>query len=559
MALQRKAKVALAIAVVLAAGGGGTYFYIQKSGNPQAASTAAQQSTTKVTKGEIKLSISGTSQFQTERFQNITAPSDGTIKTMNLTRTQSVKQGDVLFEISNPTLESSLQEAETSLLKLQTELAELMEQQRNLRIAAPASGVLTLGSNLDVGSSVNTTTKVGTIADTSVLKVKLPFLVEHAEQLKVGESVDLTVSGYSLTKTGVIQKIGTAMKADASGKRIVDVEITIENDGTLDADKEVSGSVYIGGLEWDSQGSAALDYVKTTTFLANTSGTIMNLGKKTGEAVKAGELIAVVLNDSLATSIQTKRADVERQQANLEKLRKQVDELTIRAPFDGVFSTDFADQKTNVLANYPVGASIESGAKLGAVASLDVMTLPVQVDELDLLNVKPGLKAEVTVDAISGKVFEAEVSQVSSVGVTTNGVTYYDAILSVPNPNNELRYGMTATAEIMIQQKKDILVLPLEALQFQRGNTTVMLKKADGSEAERTPVKVGLRSKTQVEITEGLSEGDEVVIPTRQRSADGSQQDIERIRQMMMQGGPGGGAFPGGTGGAGAGGGNRGG
>ncbi|MDF2718187.1 MAG: efflux transporter periplasmic adaptor subunit, partial [Paenibacillus sp.] len=90
-------------------------------------------------------------------------------------------------------------------------------------------------------------------------------------------------------------------------------------------------------------------------------------------------------------------------------------------------------------------------------ASLDVMTLPIQVDELDLVNIKPGLKAEVTVDAMSGRTFQGEVLQVSTVGTTTNGVTYYDAVVAVDNKDQLLKYGMTGTAQVLIQDKQNVL------------------------------------------------------------------------------------------------------
>ena len=544
MALQRKTIWTIALAVAIVCAGTGTYLFLNIDHKPRAAAQTEQR-TVKVQKGNIRVSISGTSQLQTQNIQNITAPADGTIKTMNLTRSQPVKQGDILLEISNSSLEADLKNAQASLEKMRKDLDDLIRQQQHLRIVAPASGKLTIAGNLDVGSGVNPTTKVGTISDNSTLTVKLPFPLQEAVQLKPGDEVDLSVSGYALTKTGTVMAVGKDVKPDASGNRLVDLEIAVQNDGTLDAGMEVTGSVILNGREVKAEGAAKLEYVKTVAFLAETSGTIADMKRKSGDFVQAGEVIAVVENDTLQDSILAKQADIERQEANVQNLQQRVDELTVRAPFDGVFSTDFANQKANVLAAYPVGASVKAGVQFGAVTSFDVMTLPIQVDELDLLNVKPGLKAEVRVDAVPGRVFEGEVTQVSTVGVTTNGVTYYDAIVAVPNKDQLLKYGMTATAEILIQDKRGVLTIPIEALQIQRGNMFVTVKNADGTLKENVPIKIGARSETQVEVVEGLQEGDEVVVPTRQRATNVSQQEIQRIRQQF-QFGPGGGGGPGG-------------
>lgn len=567
MALKRRTKWAVALVVVLAVGGGGTYLFLDKKEQPRSVAQSAT-STVKVQKGNIRLSVSGTSQFATQNLQNITAPADGTIRTLNLTRSQPVKKGDILVEVSNPTLESNLKDAITTYENLVRELDDLVKQQQNLRIVAPADGKLALG-NLDVGSSLNKNVRVGTVSVISTLTVKLPFPFEEAAQFKAGDAVDLTIAGYALTKTGSVQAVGKQLRADASGNRLVDVEIAIDNDGTMDAGMEVTGSVILNGREIKGKGAAALEPVRNVAFLSETSGTIAEMRHKNGDMVKAGDIIAVVVNDTLKDSIAAKQASVDRQHNTVQQAQQRVDDLTVRAPFDGVFSTDFANQRQNVLARFPIGGTVEQGALFGGVASLDVMTLPIQVDELDLSSIKPGLKAEVSVDAIAGRKFEGEVLQVSTVGTTTNGVTYYDAIVAVPNKEQTLKYGMTGTAEILIQDRQGVLTLPVEALRIQRGGASVTVKKPDGTLQENTPIQIGIRSKTSVEVTGGLQEGDEVVIPTRRASGNGTQQQIDALRQQFQQGGTivipqggggfggggGGGAFPAGGGGGGGGGG----
>ncbi len=117
------------------------------------------------------------------------------------------------------------------------------------------------------------------------------------------------------------------------------------------------------------------------------------------------------------------------------------------------------NKKNDILSNFRVGSKVTSGTQFGAVASLAKMQLPVQVDELDLPNIKTGMKAEIKVDSYPGRIFPAEVTQVSTVGTTTNGVTFYDVVLAAENKDNMLKYGMTATGEILIQDKKDVIYI----------------------------------------------------------------------------------------------------
>jgi HlyD family secretion protein len=546
------------VASALLVFGGTSVFFVLDRNQPLSAAADTQQMT-KITKGEIRYSVSGTSQLQAQSSQNIIVPSEGTVKLMNLTRSQPVHKDDILVVISNPVLEANLKEAQSALARLEKQSADLQNQLNHMQITAPIAGKLTLAGNVDMGSNVNKMSKLGYVSAASTLKVTLPFLLEEAVQLKAGDPVDLTVDGFMLTKTGKAVSVGRELKADANGNKTVDVQISVDNDGSLDAGMAVTAAATAGGREIQSQASGKLEFSRTEPILVEASGSIGELTVKNGDSVSAGQVIATVTNDSLQDSIAAKEADMEHQQLTIQNLQSQLDELTVKAPFDGVFSTDFADQKSNVLASYPVGAKIKSGTELGAVATMDSMMLPIQIDELDVQQIKAGLKAEVRVSAVTGKVFAGEVTQVSSVGVTTNGVTYYDAMLKVDNSSGVLKYGMTATADILIQDKKDVLLLPLEALQLRRGGYSVSLKKADGTVQTNHTIKIGIRGSTAVEVTEGLQQGDQVLIPKRQTTPDGTQQEIQKLRQQFRSaggggnvGGAGGGNFGGNLGGSGA-------
>ncbi|MCZ8517156.1 efflux RND transporter periplasmic adaptor subunit [Paenibacillus filicis] len=536
-----------AVTAVVVLGGAGAYYFFPKT-KAKSAASAVTETTVTVTKGNIRSTISGTSQFEAKDQQNIIAPADGTIKTMNLTRNQAVKKSDVLFVISDPTKETSLQEAQNSLDQMQKDLADLQDQKAHMTFFAPTEGKLTLSNNIDVGSNVSKNAKIGTISDYKHLKVTLPFPLDSAVQLKPGDTVDLSVDGFKLSKSASVRSVDTTAKADSDGSKLVDVELAVDNDGTLDAGVKVKGSFSVNGLKVESRSQAALDYTTVANIMSGASGSIKQLNFKTGDMVPNGAVLAVMGSDTLPNDIVNKQSQIERQRNTVADLTNKVNELTVVAPFDGVFSTDFANKKANVLASYPVGSKITANTQLGAVASTDSMQLPIQVDELDLPQIKMGMKADIKVDAIQGKTFQGEVSQVSTVGTTTNGVTAYDVVLSVKD-TSQLKYGMTATADILIQDKRDVLQLPIQALQSQRGNYSVTLLKPDGTREDNHAVKIGVRSKTNAEITEGLNEGDKVIVKSRSTQQSLSQQELDRLRQQMQggQGFPGG--FQGGQGG----------
>ncbi|WJH34115.1 HlyD family efflux transporter periplasmic adaptor subunit [Paenibacillus sp. CC-CFT747] len=419
--------------------------------------------------GDIRTSVTGTSQLEPKDSQIITAPADGIIKTINLSRNQEVKAGDVLVELTNPTLENNLQKAKVSLASAQKDLNDLKEQIGSLTMTAPISGKLTLANGIDTGSSVNKNSKIATVSDIQNLTVTIPFLFEDASQLAPGDTVDLDIDGFMLTKTGTIKGVGRDARGDLKGGKLLDVEVAIENDSTMDAGLKAKGSVLKNGHTYQSQDAGIIQYGKVATILAGAAGTVETLHVKTNALVKEGAVIGTLMNDSLKSDLSNKQNNVDQQALAVQDSQDKLDALVVKAPFDGIFSTDFVNKKTNILTTLTPGTKVNSGTQFGGVASQQNMQLPIQVDELDLPNVKAGMKAEVKVDSLQNRIFNAEVSQVSTVGTTTNGVTFFDVVLSIQN-TGQLKYGMTATGKSFSRIKKAFFFCRSRRFRGRRGN-----------------------------------------------------------------------------------------
>jgi HlyD family secretion protein len=561
--ISRKSMIIATVALVVCAGG--TYGYLELGGTKSASSAAAEETVITISKGNLRSTISGTGQLEPQNVQTIVPPREATVKAVHLTRNQPVKEGDLLLEFADSDMEVKLETERYNLSQLERDLNSLLEQAGALETRAPISGKLMLSTNLSEGSSVQSSTKIGSIVDTSTLTVTLPFAMDDALQLKEGDRVYLTSDSLILAKAAEVESVVSTPHSDSRGNRLLDVTLKAVNDGTLDANMQVRAKVDLGGIEVESKAAAALQYQNVVPIQANVSGTISKLHLKSDVMVKQGDLISVIMNDTLPKDIASKQRQIETKKKVIDGMVTQLDELKIYAPFDGVFSTDFVNQRVNVLNNYPVGSKVRADAKFGAVASLDKLLLPIQVDELDITKVTQGMKAEIKVDAIAGKVFPAEVTQVSTVGVVTNGVTFYDVVLSVNNAS-VLKYGMTATADLLVQDKRGVVLLPIEALNRQGGKRVVALKKADGTIDEAHEVKTGISNSSYIEIIEGLQEGDQVIVRGKSSTQNLTSEQIQQMRQQFQGGGfggttpgggnvvaPGGGAAPGGArGGSGA-------
>ena len=180
-----------------------------------------------------------------------------------------------------------------------------------------------------------------------------------------------------------------------------------------------------------------------------------------------------------------------------------------------------------------------SNATAFTILTEDSYKISLSVDELDILSVKQGQTADITLDALDGESFEGTVTKVGTVGSTTGSSAKYTVEITVPKAENML-LGMSASATIQIDESDDAVLIPLSALQESGGKSFVYTEKnEDGTLSGKVEVETGLSNDSQVEITSGLSEGDTVYYQVVEKSSDDQNMNMDFGGEM-----PGGGEAP---------------
>lgn len=169
------------------------------------------------------------------------------------------------------------------------------------------------------------------------------------------------------------------------------------------------------------------------------------------------------------------------------------------------------------------------------LASNDSMILSVSVDELDINSVSKDQEAEVTLDALEDSSFTGTVTKVGSSSQSSgNGVAKYTVEITIPK-DAQMKEGMNASAVITVEEKKDVVTIPVNALQEKSDKTFVYTKKDDeGNLSGEQEVSTGLSDGDKVEITDGLSEGDTVYY-----QKTGNTQGTDSGQTPQQGGGPG--------------------
>lgn len=154
-----------------------------------------------------------------------------------------------------------------------------------------------------------------------------------------------------------------------------------------------------------------------------------------------------------------------------------------------------------------------SGQRAAVIKNDGTPAISINLSEVDVTKVKIGDKATVTIDAIAGKTFTGKVVSVDSIGSVSSGVTSYPVIIQLDTQTENILPNMAASANIIVETKDNVLLIPTTAVQSQNGQSTVSVTR--NGQIQQVSVETGNTSDTQIEIISGLSQGDTVVTGTQ--------------------------------------------
>jgi len=270
--------------------------------------------------------------------------------------------------------------------------------------------------------------------------------------------------------------------------------------------------------------------------------------------------------DAAVAQVDSSRARVLSSKATLDQMRSQVAQgravlvhtqdilhkTVYTSPINGIVS--YLPER---VGDYVVpGIQNSNGSFLMTLSDMSIVTAEVKVDETDIVSVKMGQDADVTIDAVPGKVFKGKVTEIGSQAVLrTSGLATtqstasnqeakdFKVVVTLTNPPENVRPGLSTTAKIKTAEKKNVLAIPIQALAVRtRKDLEEAAKNAkkesrvtlaappppaagepkkdevqgvfviNGKKAIFRPVETGITGVTDIEVTKGLQQGDEIVV-----------------------------------------------
>ncbi|RYX91795.1 MAG: macrolide transporter subunit MacA [Comamonadaceae bacterium] len=329
-----------------------------------------------------------------------------------------------------------------------------------------------------------------------------------------------------------------------------DIEQTVLATGTLQAFKQVSVgaqasgqvkllTVALGDTVKKGQLIAEIDSLKQENDVRNTEAALQSaqatllsrqaslkqaeLTFKRQQELLALDAISREAYEQAEATLNTTRADIKTSEAQIAQARIAADTSKVNlgytkilAPMDGVVVAIVTQQGQTVNAN-------QSAPTIIKLALLDTITVKAQISEADVIRVKAGQKVYFTILGSPEKRYYTTLRTVEPApdSILTDTATssssasaiYYNGLLDVPNADGALRISMTAQVYIVLNEAKDVLTIPSSALgtRGRKGVQTVRVINAEGTPEPRE-VKVGINNNVTAQITEGLKEGDKVIV-----------------------------------------------
>lgn len=330
----------------------------------------------------------------------------------------------------------------------------------------------------------------------------------------------------------VRSEFSESVQATGTAQPLSSVVVTPEVDGIIDEVSVAEGSTVSEGDTLLTIKNDELDRaVREAEINVRSTKAALSSAQQTYEATYAAYY---TVEEVTASDVQQAQAERDSASLQLEAAQQTYDQAvstaakrTVTAPSSGsvvvMNAVSGAAVGSGAGSATSTGAS-SSGSSLIQIANLSQMSVKVQVNEVDISKISVGQAARVSFSALPGTVLDAQVTRISTVassdaaanpyGYTGSGVVTYDVELLIPEPTDELKPGMTASVEILMQNVPDALTVPTSALATDDGATFYLYVMSDPvtQECARREVSVVAKSATTAAIEGDAAEGDLVVL-----------------------------------------------
>lgn len=314
---------------------------------------------------------------------------------------------------------------------------------------------------------------------------------------RVAAAMAASTENTFTVSTGSIQsKVhGLGVVQSASEK-----DLSVESQQTINQVK-----VHVGSSVKKGQTLITFDKVDLSSDIAQTNHQISLDQISYNEDVRNRNNSKTQPNYNLQDKVNKDYIILQEDKDKLQNLENQEVVPPITAPFSG--------KVVSVSNNTKSGETVNKGTSLLEIADMKHLQLVLPIDELDILKVHSGQTVNVQLNAMPNQEVHGKVSAIADLGKVQNGVSTFDVTVDL-QPSPQIKPGMTGQGDILAASKKNILRVPIAAVQMKKGIPYVMVYQSGGKNT-LAKITTGIHNDTFVEVTSGLKKGDKIIIPKK--------------------------------------------
>ena len=553
-------KILTGIIIIIVIAGG--YFGIASTGSKKAATKYVVST---VTKGDLITTVSATGQVDSSNEIKVTSSASGEVTYVGATVGQDVKEGDLLMKIDDTDAQRSLREAQANLDLAQLALEQEQEPVDQLTLLQAQNALTTSQQTKQTSQDDLSKSYDDGFTQVSNSFLDLPSVMTGLNSVLFGNDFSKVQqnSDYYASRVKSYNSAATQYETDAYNKyqaayaayskNFSDYKATSRYSSTdtidsllsetYDTAKTVSEAVKSAnnliqfyedqmtsqGLTYNTMADTQLSTLDGYTSKVNTDLSSLLSSEQTIANDKQAIINAdadiqekqVSLQETqagpTALDLKTKEVAVEQAKNSLLAAQETLNNYYIYAPFSGTVAEIDVNQGDTVSS----GASLITFISKGRIAA-------VSLNEIDVPKIKVGDDVSLTFDAVSDVTLTGKVSQIDTIGTVSSGVVYYDTQISFDDASGKINPGMSVSASIISDAKKDVLMVSNSAVKSSNGSyyvqvpaTNVASTSLDDSKGvslaggiTSKTVEIGSANDTDTEITSGLNENDQVITST---------------------------------------------
>lgn len=456
--------VALVVAVAVVAGGG---FLIWKLVFDKKVAQG-EISRDYATIGSIQSTVKGSGMAKAGNSAAITLTENGTVQEVLVAQGDMVTAGQPLYTIDSQAVQDKITAAQETLTRLQEELSQLQSAKADLTIKAPFSGKLTEVMSLQTGGQVAAGDKIATLVNDSTLKLSLYYNYAYESQIRVGQTVRVSLPAQMTTVNGTVEKINKVTYIAPEGGTFFEVVITLTNPGTLTQGTAATASMTgSDGEEIYPYENGTLQFYETRDILAKAGGPVQSVSSQLMNyaAVTAGQTLVTLSSESQDALIAAKAQEVANAQAALEEATRALDNFNATSPIDGTVTS---------CAISP-GQEVKAGDTVITISDTTRMQVEISVDDRNISFITPGMSIDLT--DYNGNVYTGTVANIDlnvgggSEGGGASGMTNYPVLLNVDNYSGTLLAGMWLDYSFVSSEVNDCVMVPNSSLFYMSDNS----------------------------------------------------------------------------------------